>query len=93
MAAVVCDGCGQALHAPLNLGVLRDERDARKRNIVFAVVVIAAMLALNIAFFGGGAYVIATAPLGWLIWSWIRFRALNQRLTRASEREARGTAQ
>jgi hypothetical protein len=92
MAAVVCDGCGQALHEPLDLDVLRDERDSRKRHILFAVVVIAAMLALNIAVFGGGAYVIATAPLGWLIWSWIRFRALSQRLTRASERKARGTA-
>ncbi|MBX3261462.1 MAG: hypothetical protein KIS78_25740 [Labilithrix sp.] len=91
-AAVVCDGCGQALHAPLNLGALRDERDAQKRNIVLAVVVIAVMLALNVAFFGGGAYVIATAPLGWLIWTWIRFRALSRRLARASERKERGTA-
>jgi hypothetical protein len=90
--AVVCDSCGQALHAPLDLGGLSKERDAQKQNMVLAGVVFVAMLALNVAFFGGGAYVIATAPLGWLIWSWVRFRALSQRLTRASERKARGKA-
>lgn len=92
IAAVVCDSCGQAIHAPLDLGALRDERETQKRTIAIALFVIAAMLALNVAFFGGGAYVIATAPLAWLIWTWIRFRALSQRLSRASNRKERGTA-
>jgi hypothetical protein len=89
--AVVCDGCGQELHAPLNLSALSDERDAQKRNVVIAILVIVAMIVLNIAFFGGAAYVVATAPLGWLIWSWIRFRALSRRLARAATREAQST--
>ena len=89
MAAVVCDGCGQALHEPVDLDALRDERDERKKNIVFALVGIVGMLVLNIAFFGGAAFIITTAPLGWLIWSWIRFRALCQRLARASSSQPR----
>ena len=88
MAAVACDGCGQDLHAPLNLAQLRDERASLKRQIVVALFVSLAMLAVNVAFFGGAAYVIHTAPLGWLIWSWIRFRAVSQRVARASGQRA-----
>jgi hypothetical protein len=80
----VCDGCGQALHTPLNLDELRDELSVRARSILLALLVIFAMIALNIAFFGGAAYVLATAPLAWLLWSWSRYRALKQTLHRTN---------
>ena len=72
----------------MNLARLGDERAALKRQIVLALFVSVAMLALNIAFFGGAGYVIHTAPLVWLVWSWIRFRALGRRLARASTQRA-----
>lgn len=87
MAAAACDGCGQDLHAPLDLARLGDERAALKRQVALALFVSVAMLALNVAFLGGAGYVIHTAPLVWLVWSWIRLRALGQRLARAASRQ------
>ncbi|MBN9162910.1 MAG: hypothetical protein J0I07_18235 [Myxococcales bacterium] len=89
MAAAVCDGCGQDLHAPLNLAQLRDESAVRKREIVLALFVIVVMLVLNVALFEGAAYVVLLAPFGWLGWTWIRLRALSQRLARASANTTR----
>jgi hypothetical protein len=88
-AAEVCDGCSQPLHEPVDVAQLREEHAARKQSIVYALVAVVAMLVLNVAFVEHvGGFVITTAPLGWLIWNGLRFRALSQRLARAS---ARGT--
>jgi hypothetical protein len=84
-AAVTCDGCGQALHEPVDLDRVRDEREVRKGRIAVALVAIAAMLVLNLLLASSiGGFVILTAPLGWLIWNVTRLRALNQRLARAT---------
>lgn len=86
MAATRCDGCGQALHAPPNVAQLRHECSVRERHIIFALLSIAGMVALNIAFFRGAAYVLGTAPFAWLIWICVRFRALRQMLARIETR-------
>ena len=81
--AVTCDGCGQALHEKPNLDQMRTECALRKRNMILAVAAIVGMLVLNVALVGHvGGFVIATAPLGWFLWSLIRFRALNRKLAR-----------
>ena len=61
---------------------MRDEYEARKRDMVIAVGLLVGMLVLNELLFGGAGFVIATAPIGWFIWSWIRFRALKRALAR-----------
>jgi hypothetical protein len=87
MGAVRCDGCDQALHEPVDLGQVRDERAARKQDMTLALVMIVALLVLNLALGGYvGGFILPLAPLGWLIRSWIRLRATTQRLARVSGR-------
>jgi hypothetical protein len=61
---------------------MRDEYRRRKRDMGLSIAAIVAMIALNEAAFGGAGFIIATAPIGWLLWSWIRFRALKHALAR-----------
>ena len=79
-AAVHCDSCGQPLHIIPDIEGLKDECRNRKLQIVSAIAAIVAMVVLNDLVFGGGAFILATAPIGWLLWSWIRLRAVKKRL-------------
>jgi hypothetical protein len=80
VGAVNCDGCGHPLGVRPDFDAMRDEYE-------LAAAAIVAMVALNVLLFGGAGYIIATAPIGWLAWSWMRFRVLK----RALAREATGT--
>jgi hypothetical protein len=85
LGAVRCESCGQQLNAPVDLAALDDEARRHRANIVKAAFGIAAMIALNVACIGhAGGFVIVTAPLGWLVWSVARYRAIRRRLTRGA---------
>jgi hypothetical protein len=85
-----CDACGQPLDEPPDLGALDAERLNRKLQVVGAIATILLMLVLNYWVFGGGAYAVALAPFGWLLWAWTRLHALNRNLARLAEEAARG---
>jgi hypothetical protein len=82
VGAATCDGCGQPLNKPVDLGQIRAEHAARKRDMVLAGGAVFALIVANLLFFGGGAFVIVSAPLAWLAWTWLRLRALSKRLDR-----------
>jgi hypothetical protein len=81
-AANTCDACGQDLRSPPNIGAMKDEYARRRRDLALALAAIGAMVALNLAFFGGAGFILLVAPFVWLIRSWIRGRALRARLAR-----------
>jgi hypothetical protein len=64
---------------------MEDECRRRKIEIAGAVGVIVAMVVLNDLVFGGGAFVLALAPFGWLLWSWRRLHVLRKRLVRIKQ--------
>jgi hypothetical protein len=86
-----CEDCGQPLHEALDFERLRDEHDARRRNVGLAVAAFVAMIAINFGLFGGGGFFIALAPLSWLAWNWRRWRALRAGLLRHHALGARGS--
>ena len=81
-AAVTCDGCGQPLHVRPDLAGMKAEYRRRRYHMAGSLAVIVGMLVVNWALFGGGAYVIALAPIGWFGWSWTRARTLKRALER-----------
>jgi hypothetical protein len=83
---VTCDGCGGRLDAVPDVAEMRDEYARRKRDMALAVASIVGMIVLNGLVFGGGAFVILTAPIGWFLWSLFRFRALKGALARQDAR-------
>ncbi len=80
--AVTCDGCGHPLDERPDYDEMRFQYARCKRDMALAAAAIAGMITLNAVLFGGAGYVIATAPLGWFGWSWLRFRALKKALER-----------
>jgi hypothetical protein len=55
--------------------------------MALAVALIAGMIVLNVLVTGGAGFVIATAPIGWFLWSFVRFRALKGALARQDARK------
>jgi hypothetical protein len=84
--AVTCDGCGGRLDVVPDFAELRDEYARRKRDMTLAVALIVGMIVLNDLAFGGAGFVISTAPIGWFVWSLVRFRALKGALARQNAR-------
>ncbi|RYE81209.1 MAG: hypothetical protein EOO74_00920 [Myxococcales bacterium] len=81
--AVLCDGCGQDLHAKVDWSKLHRECALRRQDMWLAGAATVAMVVASAMLVGtlGGA-VLATAPLGWGFTSFLRYRALRQRLAR-----------
>ena len=81
--AVTCDGCGQVLSERPDFKAMNAEYRDRKRDVAIALSLIIGMIVVNFTLVGHvGGFVIVTAPLGWLLWSWMRCRVLRQRLER-----------
>ena len=51
--------------------------------MLLGALAIVVMVVLNALVFGGAGIVILTAPIGWILFSAIRYRALSARLRRA----------
>ena len=83
VGAIKCDGCDQPLDSKPDFDSMRRELVTRRRHVVMAASLIVLMLLLNIFLFGGEGFIVVSAPGAWLVWSWMRARALARRLARA----------
>lgn len=77
--ATKCDGCGQALNVVPTSEAIREELSLKKRDLVASAVLVVGMISFNL-FFAGGIVVVATAPLGWFVWTLVRVRVLRRAL-------------
>jgi hypothetical protein len=78
-----CDRCEHVLGTMPDWQGLRAELPGLRRKIALGVVVLVAMLALNVMFFGGAGYVVLLAPIGWILFGAYRHWVLSEQLHRA----------
>lgn len=82
-----CEDCGHRLGTSPDWDSIRGELSRLRRHAVLGAVAFVAMIALNVLVLGGAGFVIAVAPIGWMVMSFYRSRILSSRLAAA---EARG---
>ena len=81
--AVRCDGCDHVLGTTPDWDGLRAELPRLKRQMAKGGAAFVAMIALNMALFGGAGYIVLIAPIGWVMDSVLRHRSISQQFRRA----------
>ena len=81
--AVKCDGCDHTLGTLPDWSALRAEMPGLKRQMANGGAVLLAIIALNMALFGGAGYIVLLAPIGWAMDGALRYRSVSQQLRRA----------
>lgn len=77
---VQCDECDHQLGTPPNWGALEQELPRLRMKMALGFLSVAAMIGINRAVFGGAGYIIAMAPLVWIVQSLYRYAILTKRL-------------
>ena len=83
IGAVRCDGCDHVLGNAPDWHALGVELRTLRNRMWMGVAAFVAMVALNVLVFQGVGFVLAVAPLGWIIHSWNRRRHVVSYLGRA----------
>jgi hypothetical protein len=81
--AVKCDRCDHTLGTLPDWSALRAELPGLKRQMATGGVGLLAMIALNMALFGGAGYIVLLAPIGWAMDGAWRYRSVSQQLRQA----------
>lgn len=76
--ATVCDGCHHPLNQPLDKKARQQQLRQSKIGMFGGAALVALMLLANVVWFGGAGGILLVAPLGWLVISATRYRALTR---------------
>ena len=86
-----CEACEHELGTALDWDALRARLPGLRKKILWGLFVLAGFVVGSCAAWGGGGYVIAIGPIGWIVWHGYQYRLISARL-RVAERGEGGSA-
>lgn len=85
-----CEQCGHWLGQAPDWEQIRYDLKELRTKFWIGLVATLGMLAVNLAVFDGAGYILALAPLGWVVFSAARYRAIVKHLPAEAARRING---